>query len=265
MRCFFLVVSFGLVCGFSLQVACKVPVQEKTTPPAREKSTPLAQEKPTPSATVRADHPREPVEERDSALKQQIIEFSYDLGTSWNLRYFQRLPRNSLISSLHRIRDKAEADDPIRVQIAFLLCRLRYQYPRNRAIVIDGFKNRNKYDQLPHEDAFWMIDRLIRGGDNELWTLAFEAAPKSDGALSELLDSTFFHALTADPRKFLRRLAHMNTTIKRGVYQLIAYAAMEGGSNKIRRVLQSIPKGTREYSIAREMQSFIDSELKRKT
>ncbi|MDX6709835.1 MAG: hypothetical protein QOH96_851, partial [Blastocatellia bacterium] len=212
-------------------MACKVPVQEKTTTPAQEQSTPLAQEKPALPANVRADHSRDPVEESESALKQQIIEFSYDEGTSSNLQHFQRLPRNSLISTLHRIRDKAEADDPIRVQVAFLLCKLRYQYPKNRAIVIDGFKNTNKYEHLPKEDAFWMINKLISGGDDELLTLAFEAAPRSDGALSEMLEGTYLDALEADPGKFLRRLAHMNTTIKRRVYQLIAYAMKDGGGN----------------------------------
>jgi len=81
-------------------------------------------------------------------LEEQINAFAEGEGNETVLRDFKSRPQDSLVTSIKRIRDRAEPTDQIRVRIAFLFCRLRYSYAENRSLVVEAFTNPRKYVRL---------------------------------------------------------------------------------------------------------------------
>ena len=126
-------------------------------------------------------------------------------------------PRMELISSLTRLRTSAPEDDPLRVDIAFVLCNLDYEYKANRQAVVSAFTNTERPD-IGEER---LITRLIRKGDEDLLTVLFSASGRADGALSEGLADTFAEQVLKDPETFLRKLKSEPLSTRRKVYELL--------------------------------------------
>jgi hypothetical protein len=241
---------FGLIFALGAQAACAPPVRQTSAGAAPFQTTP------TPDAA----------EDSDAGMERQINAFAEGEGNETILRDFKTRPQDSLIASIKRIRDHAEPTDPIRVKIAFLFCRLGYSYSENRAIVVEAFTNPRQYEGFYKDDGVGMLAALIREGDKDLLPVTFRAATRADGALAEGLSDIFIKNVREDPNAFLRQLSHMSAGVRRDVYKLVGYAILtDDDSDKVRALFSSVPLGSEEYAVAKEMLRFLDNEARRKT
>ena len=250
----------GLLFVLGTQAACGSPSKQTSGTQAASKQTsgaPAAvQSTPTPAAA----------EDSDSGLEKEIKAFAEGEGDETVLRNLKERPRDSLIASIKRIRAGAEDDDPVRVKIAFLFCRLGYSYPENRLVVVEGFENPRKYKEFYEDDAVGMLASLIREGDKDLLPTTFKASAKSDGALSEGLSAIFIENVRENPSAFLRQLSRVNSGVRKKVYELVSYSVLTADAfNKVKASLLTVPAQSKEYALAKEMILFIDDEMKRKT
>jgi hypothetical protein len=244
------VVVTGLLLVLNTQAACGSPSKQTPVTPAAVQTT-------TPPAAS---------EESDSGLEREINAFAEGEGNETVLRNLKERPRDALVTSIKRIRDDAEGDDPIRVKIAFLFCRLGYSYAENRRIVIEGFEKPRKYKEFYEDDAAGMLASLIREGDKELLPTMFKASAKSDGALSEELSAVFIENVRENPSAFLRQLAPMKDDVRKEVYKLTSYSILTADEfNRVKVSLLSIPAQSKEYAVSKEMLLYLDDEMKHKS
>jgi hypothetical protein len=210
----------------------------------------------TSSSQVSGSNQTKKVERASAAMDRTLIElvrkFVGDEGAvgqeAW--KKLTTYPRQELISSLTNIQKAAPEGDPIRIDIAFVLCPLDYEYQPNRQLIITAFTKTNRH-ALGEER---LLCRLIRRGDQELLPVLFSAAEWSDGALSEGLSDTFAEQLRSDPGKFLLELKTEPFEVRQKVYALLDETALsEEDVKKVREYLAALPRDSAITPIAREM------------
>ncbi len=236
----------GLLLALNAQAACESSMHQTPSP---------TNVQPTPTPDMMENNP--------SKLEKQIKAFAEGEGDNTILRDFKARPRDSLITSIKRIRDSAKPSDPIRVKIAFLFCRLGYSYSENRAIVIDGFTNPHKYEEFYADDAVGMMASLIREGDKDLLPITFKASKGADGALAEGLSAIFLENVRENLSTFLQKLSSMNVDIRKRVYELVSPAILTAGEfDRVKASLLSVSRKSEEYLVAKEMLLFLESAVK---
>ncbi len=246
MRRFISEATIGLFCVLNIQVGCDTSVQPSNAP-----------------IKIQTDHVLSTVEQDQEDLKKQIIAFAEGEGDDSILQDFKTLPQDSLMASIEHIRDNASINDPIRVKIAFLFCRLGYLYSENRAIVVTGLSHPPRYEGFYADQAVGMLASLIRGGDKNLLSVTFKAAKDADGALAEGLTAIFIENLRERPDRLLQELTYVDSDTRKEVYKLVGFAiATTYDSDKIKAYLSSVPKESEGYSMAKEMLQVLNYRLK---
>lgn len=240
-------VATGLVVALSTQVACGSSAQKK---PAAAEQTQTPQTVTSPPT--------------DGDLEKKINAFAEGEGDDAVLaELLRQQPRESLITSAERIREAAEPTDAVRVSVAFLLCRLNHSYPENRTIIVEAFRNPEKYRDFHGDYVVGMLARQIREGDKELLPVTFQAAKAADGASAEGLSSIFIENFRATPNAFLQQLSRMNVGVRREVFELLSHALLTTDDvSSAKTTLASISPESQEHQTAKEMYAFLDQKRK---
>lgn len=192
----------------------------------------------------------------DAELADQIEAFSTDVGelgeAAW--RQLQAYPRQELIDRLTLMRDSSTQDDFIKTNIAFVLCNLDQDYQVNREVIVSAF------NQSPDTAELYegQIDRLIQRGDKELLQVLFAFAPRSDGALTEGLASTFSEQMKGNTEAFLAQLGTQPRTTRRQVSEYVDFATSDEDKIMIKTFLTSIPASSPLASLVKEMLSDLN-------
>lgn len=188
----------------------------------------------------------------DGNVIEQVRKFAGDEGAvgqeAW--KGLNAYPRQELISSLTNIQKATPEGDPLRVDIAFVLCNLDYEYRPNRQLIIDAFTKTNRH-ALGEER---LLGRLVGRGDHELLPVLFSAAEWSDGAVSEGLSDTFAEQLRSDPGKFLLELKTEPSELRRKVYALLDETALSKEDvKKVELYVEALPRDSAIAPVAEEM------------
>lgn len=188
----------------------------------------------------------------DGKLIRQVREFARDEGPPGK-RAWEELnayPRQELIDSLLRLRGATPEGDPLRTDIAFVLCNFDHDYQANRSAITTAFAKTS-----PHvfgEER--LIIRLVARGDTDLLPVLFSAAGWSDGALSAGLSETFAEQLRSDPERFLLKLKDEPSGTRREVYEVLSGTRLpENDVAEIRKYLKSVREDAAVAPVAREM------------
>lgn len=174
-------------------------------------------------------------------------------------RKIDSCPRDDLISSLLRIQNSLTENDIRRINIAFVLCNLNYDYQTNRQVIISALTKIPFYIDpktgvvLPVDAAGELIGRLIRRGDKDLLTVLLKAAQWADGAFAEGLGDTFSFALQSDPEDFLGRLKSEPNKIRQRVYGLLDLSLSTESRKQVNAYLLSVPRNSPIAQISKEM------------
>jgi len=153
--------------------------------------------------------------------KVQIFAASDDEEAAAAWQALQNQSRQKLLHELSGMAQTLSGDDKNRVFVAFTLCRLNYDYPANRAIVLSALSQNRLYKDLGGDWAADLVGRLMMQGDGELLSPLFSASSWSDGAMATNLISYYSRALAADPEHFLQLLASQPTAIRKDVMVLL--------------------------------------------
>jgi len=188
----------------------------------------------------------------DRTLIEQVRKFANDEGAAGQAAWetLNAYPRQELISSLTKIQKATPESDPLRVDIAFVLCNLDYEYQPNRQLIVSAFTKTNRH-ALGEER---LISRLILRGDKELLPVLFSAVEWSDGAVSEGLSDTFAEQLRSDPEKFLLELKSEPLGVRQKVYALMDDSVLsEEDVKKVKKYLAALPRDSGIAPVAKEM------------
>ena len=189
-----------------------------------------------------------------SSLRKQVESFAEGEGNEAAYTEFLKLPRNTLISDLEKLKKQIDGDDALQVRIAFLLCRLNYRYEENQEKIGWALARNSPYDKLPPDEVIGFASKLISLGDTQLLRVVMAASEWSDGALSEGIADILYRAITNDFDAFLRDLKSLTPSARLGVYTQIDFAF--GSSNdkaKLKRNLKAKSKDKKLGLVAREM------------
>lgn len=201
----------------------------------------------------------------DSELKDKVEAFAVGEGNDNILEELSKCPRDVLTKNLTEIQENALEDDPIRVKIAYLFCRLGYDCERNKSIVLLALSPKLHFKNFYADDVIVMIAVLIRLGDKSLLSKVFNATEWADGSLAEGVSSILAEEILKDPDTLLESLRREQFKLRQKVYLSTGYGLLDNVDKKsVFNYLKSVKQKSPNYSIAKEMLSALkhNSELK---
>ena len=188
-----------------------------------------------------------------SQLRKQVELFAVGEGDETVFAKLQKLPKNSLISDLEKLKRQIYDDDALQVKIAFLLCRLNYHYEENREKIEWSLARNSHYYHLPHDEVIGFASKLISLGDTQLIRVVMVASEWSDGALAEGIASVLEDAVVNDSEAFWRNLSMMTPSVRRGIYEQIKSALNSDRIETVNKNLKKRSKNKNYRKVAQEM------------
>lgn len=158
-----------------------------------------------------------------SNLRGKIEKFAVGEGDEEILKKLSECPREALIRDTEGIKSQAAVNDSIRIKIAYLFCRLGYQYEENREIIAMSLLPDTGFKDFYPEDVVVMADVLIRNGDTELLSSVLDSASWADGAVSEVVSNILAEELLRDPEKLLDYFENKSPALRKNAGILIRY------------------------------------------
>lgn len=152
----------------------------------------------------------------DAELLETVRVFSADEGQVGREALARLQPHKKTLEYLRRI---CPADHPMQPQLAFALCFIGGDCDGSRQALESALGETSPFEVFPSDQAAEMLSRLIDRREaegqtpdaaNAMYTL-FEAAPDSDGALSEGLGATFTDKLRTQTRVFFSAFKRLLT------------------------------------------------------
>jgi hypothetical protein len=192
-----------------------------------------------------------------SQLRKQVELFAEGEGDEKIYAELQKLPRNSLISDLEKLRKQIYEDDALQVKIAFLFCRLNYHYEENSEKIAWSLARNSHYSHLPHDEVIGFASKLISLGDTQLIRVVMAASQWSDGALSEGIAVILEDAVVSDSDSFWRNLSRLTPSVRRGIYDLIKFALNPDHIETVNRNLKKRSKDKNYRKITQEMMKVL--------
>jgi hypothetical protein len=193
----------------------------------------------------------------DAALISDIKMFAEDVGQEGQKAWerLRSIPRDELIRRLLNIRSRLPADDSMQPRIAFVFCKLDYEYSSNVAIVASALSREAKYRNFYADDAAGLIIRLIDQGDKSLWPILLGSTEWADGALAEQLRDTIAAHLVNDTDTLLDVLRVQPKETRVQIYRLIGSEGAFSAQDKqvISGRLRAVDPKAKVYPVAEEL------------
>jgi len=182
-------------------------------------------------------------------LKQLIESFGPD-EQDVHLQELLSIPRQRLISSLLQFRNGKINSDAFQMRVAFLLCRLNYEYQHNRKLIRSKLSRAHRANA---DTTISLIGILIARGDRSLLSDVFSACEWSDGAASEAITDVFLEETRKHLVAFVRALELRPTKVRLGVYRFLNSAWTKDQLSNLRKSLVEMTQTAELRSIRTEM------------
>lgn len=192
-------------------------------------------------------------------LRKLVEAFAVGVGDEAAFSKLEQMPRDGLISSLNRLKEETPGDDPLQVKIAFLMCRLNYNYDENREVVARTVSQTPPFQELHPDETISFVEDLINRGDKRLLAVVIAAEEWADGALGEAVSGIIYKAAAGDLDSLLRNLADAPASARSAVYAQLKFNLKEtADKEKLLRRLKAKSKDKTLGPLAEEMAQNID-------
>jgi hypothetical protein len=191
------------------------------------------------------------------SLVRQIAAGADEKSEAW--KDLNTSPSAELIARLQRIRNGLQDNDRRRISIAFVLCLLGHDYENNKTLIV---KEMLREPQQENPDADWeleLVHRLIARGDAQLLPALFSMVPRADGAMAEAICGYVTYHMRNQPEQFLLALKPQRKELRMAVYWCLMHDELLTKEDlaSIKRFLESVPKTSPTFDLAREMLSAL--------